>query len=84
MIIFESANKEWQSKKSEYMKNTMDSMLSIDEAKKMFVDLEVVDASGTTVYSQGVFTTGMKHDSIGSWIFEDPFITIANGRAYYW
>lgn len=62
----------------------MESMLTLDEAKKMFVDLEVLDASGTTVYKQGIFIHNMKHDSIASWFFTDPYITIAEGRAYYW
>ncbi len=84
VLIFESSNKEWQSKKSEYMHASMTSPLSLEEAKKMFVDLQVLDASGTIIYSNGVFNHPMEHVSIGSWIFDDPFITLADGRAYYW
>lgn len=84
ILIFESANREWQTKKTEYMHQSMDSMLTLDEAKKMFVDLEVSDASGTVVYQQGIFTHNMKHESIASWFFSDPYITTAGGRDYYW
>ncbi len=84
MLVFESANREWQSKKSEYMHTSMDSMLTLEEAKKMFVDLEVIDVSGSTIFQQGIFTHNMKHESIASWFFADPNITSAGGRAYYW
>ena len=66
MLVFESANKEWQTRKSEYMHDSMVSMLTIDEARKQFPDLEVSDASGTIILQQGIFTHGMKHTSIGS------------------
>ena len=52
LLIFESSNSEWQSKKTEYMKESMQTMLTIDEAKKMFVDLQVEDGSGNTIYKQ--------------------------------
>ena len=52
LLIFESSNTEWQSKKTEYMKESMQTMLTIDEAKKMFVDLQVEDGSGNTIYKQ--------------------------------
>lgn len=84
VLIFESANREWQMKKTEYMHTSMDSMLTLDEAKKMFVDLEVSDASGMIIYQQGIFTHNMKHESIASWFFSDPYITTAGGRDYYW
>ena len=84
LLIFESSNTEWQSKKTEYMKESMQTMLTIDEAKKMFVDLQVEDGSGNTIYKQWIFTHNMTHESIGSWIFNDPYITIADGRYYYW
>lgn len=77
MLVFESANREWQSKKSEYMHQSMDSMLTLEEAKKMFVDLEVIDASGSIIFQQGIFTHNMKHESIASWFFADPSITSA-------
>ncbi len=84
MLVFEGANREWQTRKSQYMHTTMTSMLSLDEAKAQFPDLQVVDGSGNTVFQQGIFTHNVKHVSIGSWIFSDPFITSAGGRAYYW
>ena len=84
MLVFESANKEWQTRKAAYMHDSMVSMLTLDEARKQFPDLEVSDASGTIILQQGIFTHGMKHTSIGSWIFADPSITSAGGRAYYW
>ncbi len=84
MLVFESANREWQSKKSEYMHQSMDSMLTLEEAKKMFVDLEVIDMSGATIFQQGIFTHNMKHESLASWFFADTDITSAGGRAYYW
>lgn len=84
ILIFESANREWQTKKAEYMHTSMDSMLTLEEAKKMFVDLEVSDARGTVIYQQGIFTHNMKHESIASWFFSDPYITTAGGRDYYW
>lgn len=59
-------------------------MLSLEEAKKMFVDLEVLDSSGATIYKQGIFTHDMQHTSIASWFFADPYITVADGRYYYW
>ncbi len=77
LLIFESSNAEWQSKKTEYMKDSMSSMLSPEEAKKMFVDLQIEDGSGNILHKQGVFTHSMEHESIGSWIFSDPLITIA-------
>ena len=84
ILIFESSNAEWQSKKAEYMHKSMESMLTIEEAKKMFIDLEVLDGSGNTIYKQGIFTHAMKHVSISSWFFDDPSITTADGRDYYW
>ena len=84
VLIFESANTEWQSKKAEYMHKSMESMLSLEEAKKMFVDLEVSDSSGVVIYQQGIFTHAMKHTGIASWFFSDPSITTAGGRDYYW
>lgn len=84
LLIFESSNTEWQSKKSEYMHTSMESMLTLDEAKRMFVDLQVEDGSGNIIYKQGIFTHNMTHESIGSWIFADPYITVADGRCYYW
>lgn len=83
-LIFQSANNEWQSKKEKYMHESMTSMLTIEEAKKMFPDLQVTSSSGSIIYQQGIFTHNMVHRSIGSWIFKDPSITIADGRAYYW
>ena len=84
ILIFESSNAEWQSKKAEYMHKSMESMLTIEEAKKMFIDLEVLDGSGNTIHKQGIFTHAMKHVSISSWFFDDPSITTADGRDYYW
>ncbi len=84
VLVFESANKEWQNKKAEYMHLSMTSMLTIDEAKKQLPDLEILDQSGNTIYQQGIFTHNMKHVSIGSWFFSDPDITTAGGRDYYW
>ena len=84
MLVFESANKEWQTRKSTYMHDSMVSMLTLDEARKQFPDLEVSDASGAIILQQGIFTHNMEHTSIGSWIFADPSITSAGGRAYYW
>ena len=77
LLIFESSNTEWQAKKAEYMHKSMESMLSLEEAKKMFVDLEVSDASGTIIHQQGIFTHAMKHTGIASWFFSDPSITTA-------
>lgn len=62
----------------------MESMLTFEEAKKMFVDLEVSDASGTVIHQQGIFTHDMDHTGIASWFFSDPSITTAGGRDYYW
>lgn len=62
----------------------MTSMLTIDQARAQFPDLQVTDASGAIILQQGIFTHNMKHTSIGSWIFADPSITSAGGRAYYW
>jgi two-component system sensor histidine kinase BaeS len=84
MLVFESANKEWQKKKSEYMHNSMVSLLSLDEAKEKFPDLEVTDKDGAIIHQQGIFTHDMKHVSIGSFFFPDKNITSAWGRAYYW
>ncbi len=83
-LIFQSANNEWQSKKAKYMHESMTSMLTVEEAKKKFPDLQVTSSSGAIIYQQGIFTHNMVHRSIGSWIFKDPSITIADGRAYYW
>lgn len=52
MLVFESANKEWQSKKSAYMHQSMNSMLSLDEAKNNFPDLQVIDSTGIIVFEQ--------------------------------
>ena len=84
ILIFESSNAEWQSKKAEYMHKSMESMLTLEEAKKMFIDLEVLDGSGNTIYKQGIFTHAMKHVSISSWFFDDSSITTADGMDYYW
>ncbi len=84
VLLFESSNTEWQSKKAEYMHKSMESLLSLEEAKSMFADLEVSDASGAVIYQQGIFTHAMKHTGIASWFFSDPNITTAGGRAYYW
>ena len=59
------------------MHESMVSMLTLEEAKKAFVDLEVSDASGTVIYQQGIFTHNMKHESVASWFFDDPYITSA-------
>ncbi len=84
-MIFEGSNKEWQTKKTEYIKESMTSMLSLEDAKKMFVDLQVEDGSGSIIYEQWLFTHDeMEHKGIGSWIFPDPYITRAMGRYYYW
>lgn len=77
MLVFESANKEWQQKKSEYMHNSMVSLLSLDEAKEKFPDLEVTDKDGAIIHQQGIFTHNMKHVSIGSFFFPDTNITSA-------
>lgn len=66
------------------MHTSMTSLLSLDEAKKKFPDLEVSNSSGTVIYQQGIFTHNMKHVSIGSLFFPDTNITSAGGRAYYW
>lgn len=66
------------------MHNSMISLLSLDEAKKKFSDLEVTDKDGKIIYQQGIFTHNMKHVSIGSFFFPDTNITSAWGRAYYW
>lgn len=66
------------------MDMSMETMLTIDEAKKMFVDLQVEDASGTILLQQGLFTHDMQHQGIASWLFDDPTITKANDRYYYW
>ena len=84
MLIFESANTEWQSKKTAYMHHTMDSMLTLDEAKKMFSNLQVESSTGAIIYQQGIFTHAMEHKSLASWYFGDTNITMADGRAYYW
>ncbi len=52
MLVFEGANKEWQARKSQYMHTTMTSMLTLEEARAQFPDLEVTDASGTTIVQQ--------------------------------
>lgn len=52
LMIFEGSNKEWQTKKTEYIKESMTSMLSLEDAKKMFVDLQVEDGSGSIIYEQ--------------------------------
>lgn len=84
LMIFESSNKEWQTKKTEYMDMSMETMLSVEEAKKMFFDLQVESGSGEIVFQQGLFTHNMQHESIGSWLFDDLTITRANERYYYW
>jgi signal transduction histidine kinase len=84
LIIFESANAEWQAKKWEYMHASMESMLTVEEAKKMFVDLEILDASWSTIHRQGLFLKDMEHITLDSLLFDDTMITRANGRAYYW
>ena len=62
----------------------MESMLTLEQAKKMFSDLQVEDGSGKIIYQQGIFTHSMEHVSIATWFFPDPSITNANGRDYYW
>lgn len=51
--------------------------LTLDEAKKQFVDLEVSDKSGNIIHQQGLFTQKLKHTGIGSYFFEDANITSA-------
>lgn len=84
MLIFESANTEWQSKKTAYIHQNMSSLLTLDEAKNMFSNLQVESSTGAILYQQGIFTHAMEHRSIASWYFGDMNITMADGRAYYW
>lgn len=84
MLVFEGANKEWQARKTQYLHTSMTSILTLDEARAQFPDLEVTNASGTIIVQQGIFKQNVKHSSIGSKIFTDPLITIAGGRYYYW
>ncbi len=84
ILVFEWANKEWNNKKSEYLQNAMTVLLTLDEAKKQFVDLEVSDRSGNIIHQQGLFTQKLQHTGIGSYFFEDTNITSAWDRAYYW
>ena len=59
------------------MRASLTSSLSLDEAKKQFIDLEVTDKSGAIVHQQGLFTQKINHVGIGSLFFADTNITSA-------
>jgi len=52
IFIFQSANSVWQNKKTEYMHQAMEEVLSIDDAKNMIADLQVESSTGLILHKQ--------------------------------
>lgn len=57
---------------------------SLDTAKKMYRDLQITNSSGEVIHQQGVFVEAKTHNPSKFWIFRDPLISWADGKAYYW
>jgi hypothetical protein len=52
IIVFETADREWQYKQKDYVDEVMKGMYAPDEAKAKFTHLEIVDGSGRTIHTQ--------------------------------
>jgi hypothetical protein len=52
IILFESANHEWQTRQYDYVEEVMQAMYTPDEAKQKFTHLKIMNASGEVVHTQ--------------------------------
>jgi sensor domain CHASE-containing protein len=52
IILFESANREWQVRQHDYVEEVMQAMYTPDEAKAKFTHLKIMNASGQIVHAQ--------------------------------
>lgn len=83
IILFESANREWQIRQHDYVEEVMQAMYTPEEAKEKFEHLKIMGTGGELVHAQWAYSGDTMLEKAGSFLFADRDIYEKNGKLYF-